>query len=104
MEISISFNSIIQVVSLIFFAGGSYILVQYKLKEFLTRQINIEAEVTKMHDQIKDFQHTSISRKEAFDNFVAKEILELHLRSLEKSMEEIKNMVKDIHDKRESDQ
>ena len=66
MEISISFNSIIQVVSLIFFAGGSYVLVQYKLKEFLTRQINIEAEVTKVHDQIKDFQQTSISRKEAF--------------------------------------
>ena len=104
MEISISFSSIIQVVSLIFFAGGSYVLIQYKLKEFSTRQINIEAEVTKMHDQIKDFQHTSISRKEAFDNFVAKEILELHLRSLEKSMEEIKNMVKAIHDKRGSDQ
>ena len=41
MEISISFSSIIQVVSLIFFAGGSYVLVQYKLKEFLTRHYNV---------------------------------------------------------------
>ena len=104
MEISISFSSIIQVVSLIFFAGGSYVLVQYKLKEFSTRQINIEAEVTKMHDQIKDFQHTSISRKEAFDNFVAKELLELHLKNIDKTMGEIKKMVEAIHDKRAPDQ
>ena len=103
MEISISFSSIIQVVSLIFFAGGSYVLVQYKLKEFLTRQINIEAEVTKMHDQIKDFQHTSISRKEAFDAFVAKELLELHLKNLDKTMGEIKKMVEQIHIKRNND-
>ena len=103
MEISISFSSIIQVVSLIFFAGGSYVLVQYKLKEFSTRQINIEAEVTKMHDQIKDFQHTSISRKEAFDAFVAKELLELHLKNLDKTMGEIKKMVEQIHIKRNND-
>lgn len=103
MEISISFSSIIQIVSLIFFAGGSYVLVQYKLKEFLAKQIKLELEVDKMHDQIKDFQHTSLSRKEAFDAFVAKELLELHLKNLDKTMGEIKKMVEQIHIKRNND-
>lgn len=103
MEISISFSSIIQIVSLIFFAGGSYVFVQYKLKDFAIRQTKMELEVIKMHDQIKDFQHTSISRKEAFDAFVAKELLELHLKNLDKTMGEIKKMVEQIHIKRNND-
>jgi len=100
MEVSISFSSILQIISLIFFAGGSYVLVQYKLKKFEECQEKLKEDLSKMNDSVRDFQHTSLSRKEAFDAFVAKELLELHLKNLDKTMMEIKEMVKQLHPKK----
>ena len=107
MEITISFSTVLQVFSLVFVAGGIYAWVRYKIQELIEHYKKLEDKVEALEEQcnavkgqISDVRHESISRDEAYKAFVAKEMMDLHLKNIEKNMSEIKNLVQQIHSKR----
>lgn len=110
MEIMISFSTILQIASLIFVAGGIYAWVRYKIQELTAQNKEMEEEVKKLHDQcndvkssIKDVRNESISRDDAYKSFVAKELMDVHIKNIDKSMSEIKIMISKLEGKRSTD-
>lgn len=110
MEITISFSAILQIASLVFVAGGIYVWVRYKIQDLTAQNKEMEEEVKKLQEQcnevksfIKDVRNESISRDDAFKSFVAKELMDVHIKNIDKSMNEIKTMISKLEGKRSTD-
>ena len=110
MEITISFSTILQITSLVFVAGGIYAWVKFKITELTAQNKEMEEEVKKLQEQcndvkssIKDVRNESISRDDAFKSFVAKELMDVHIKNIDKSMNEIKTMISKLEGKRSTD-
>lgn len=103
MEITITPSFILQILSLVFTAGTIYAWVKFNIKsclELLSQQAII---IKNLEEQCSTIEHLHISRKDAFDAFVTKEIIEVHLQNLGKDMAEIKSIVAQLHAKRATD-
>lgn len=110
MEITISFSSILQIASLIFVAGGIYAWVRYKIQELIEQHKKLEKELEDLEKQynaikssLNDVRHESITREDAFNSFVAKEVMSVHMKNIEQSMAEIKQMISKLEGKRSTD-
>lgn len=111
MELQISFSTVLQIISLVFMGGGIAAWVKHSINASMEHDKEQDAKIKELHDQcdkvkgmMRDIQHESITKKEAYDAFVAKEVMDLHLKNLEKTMNEIKSMIEKIHSKRNNDQ
>ena len=111
MEITISFNVILQLFSLVFVAGGIYAWVRYKIQALIEHYGKLENKVEALEEQcnlvknsVSDVRHESMPRDEAYKSFVAKEMMDLHLKNIEKNMSEMKTMLQQIHRKRSTDE
>ncbi len=111
MEVQISFSTVLQIISLVFTIGGIGAWVKYSINASMEHDKEQDIKIKDLHDQcdkvrgiVRDIQHESITKKEAYDSFVAKEVMDLHLKNLEKTMMEIKNMIVQMHQKRNNDQ
>lgn len=111
MELQISFSTVLQIISLVFTVGGIGAWVRYSINASMEHDKEQDIKIKELHEQcdkvrglVRDIQHESITKKEAYDSFVAKEVMALHLVNLEKTMTEIKKMVEQIHQKRNNDQ
>lgn len=110
MEVTISFSSILQIISLVFTIGGIGAWVRYKIQELTVHYEKLVKEVDKLHDQcaevkssIKDVRNESITREDAFDKFVAKEVMIIQMKSIEGNITDIKNMLTKLEGKRSTD-
>lgn len=110
MDIVISFSTVVQLIVLVFTAGGIYAWVRYSIKESHEHDKEQDKKIVELFEKsdktaglLKDVKHESITKEEAYKAFVAKEVMDLHLKNIERSMEEIKNLVKQIHSKRTND-
>lgn len=111
MDITINFSTILQVVSLVFTIGGIGAWVRYSINTSMEHDKEQDVKIKDLFEKcekvqglVKDVQHSSITRDEAYKAFVAKEVMDLHLKNIEKSMGEIKILIQQIHIKRTGDQ
>lgn len=110
MEVTISFSTISQIISLVFVAGGIYAWVRYKIQELIEHYKKLEKKLEELEEQcnvvktsVNDVRHESITREDAFNSFVAKEVMSIHMKNIEQSMSEIKTMISKLEGKRSSD-
>ena len=111
MDITISFSTVLQVISLVFMGGGIAAWVKHSINTSMEHDKEQDLKIKELYEQpdtlkssIRDIQHESITKKEAYDAFVSQKVMDLHLKNLERTMNEIKNMVEKIHSKRNNDQ
>lgn len=111
MELQISFSSVLQIISLVFMGGGIAAWVKHSINTSMEHDKTQDVQIKELHEQcdtvkssIRDIKHESITKKEAYDAFVSQKVMDLHLKNLERTMNEIKNMVEKIHSKRNNDQ
>lgn len=110
MEVTISFSTISQIISLVFVAGGIYAWVRYKIQELIEHYKKLEKKLEELEKQcsvvktsINDVRHESITREDAFNSFVAKEVMSIHMKNIEQSMTDIKTMISKLEVKRSSE-